>query len=212
MTLPAQMTDRWHDRHKDGSDTGTVYWHMLMGNQPKVTGLAEQAQHRLAPFAAGLHMTPPQWLHMTTLVAGPAPSFSSQQLQQMTRTAASLLADMPPVTITLGRVLYHPEAIMLGVAPAEALQPIRDAALQATRLATGVQETDTAAPAWIPHITICYSTADQPAQPLIDALGLQLPSCDIQVSALSLVIQHCPERTWNWSIINTIHLGEPART
>lgn len=39
MTLPTQMTDRWHDRHKDRSDKGTVYWHMLMGNQPKVTGL-----------------------------------------------------------------------------------------------------------------------------------------------------------------------------
>jgi 2'-5' RNA ligase len=212
MTLPTQMTDRWHDRHRDGSDKGTVYWHMLVGNQPKVTALAQQAQQRLAPFAAGLHMTPHQWLHMTTLAAGPATSFSSQQLKQMTHTAASLLADMPPVTITLGRVLYHPEAIMLGVAPAEALQPIRDAALQATRLATGVQETDTAPPRWTPHITICYSTADRPAQPLIDALGLQLPSCDVQISALSLVIQHGPERTWDWSVIDTIHFGEPAQT
>jgi 2'-5' RNA ligase superfamily len=110
----------------------------------------------------------------------------------MTRTAARLLAGMPPVTITLGRVLYHPEAIMLGVAPAGALQPIREAALQATRLATGVQKTGTAPPRWTPHITICYSTCDRPAQPLIDALGFRLPSCDIQVSALSLVIQHGP--------------------
>lgn len=149
---------------------------------------------------------------MTTLVAGPATRFSSQQLGQMTRTAASLLAGMPPVSITLGRVFYHPEAIMLGVAPAEALQPIRDAALQATRLAAGVQKADTAPPGWTPHVTICYSTADRPAQPLIDALGLHLPRCDIQVSALSLVIQHGPERTWSWSVIDTIHFGEPART
>jgi hypothetical protein len=75
MTLPTQMTDRWRDRHTDGSDTGTVYWHMLMGNQPKVTGLAQQAQQRLAPFAADLHMTPHRRLHMTTLVAGSATSF-----------------------------------------------------------------------------------------------------------------------------------------
>jgi 2'-5' RNA ligase len=212
MTLPTQMTDRWHDRHKDGSDTGTVYWHMLMGNQPKVTGLAQQAQQRLAPFAADLHMTPHQWLHMTTLVAGPATRFSSQQLQQMTRTAAGLLTDVPPVDVTLGHVLYHPEAIMLGVAPAEALQPIHNAAHQATRLAADVLETDPVCPDWLPHITICYSTADRPAQPLIDALGLQLPSCRIQVSALSLVIQRGPERTWNWTVIDTIHLGAPVRT
>jgi hypothetical protein len=96
---------------------------------------------------------------------------------------------------------------MLGVAPAEALQPIRDAAWQATRLAAGVQKTDTDPPGWIPHVTICYSTSDRPAQPLIDALGFHLPSCDIQVSALSLVIHHGPERTWTWSVIDTIHLG-----
>jgi hypothetical protein len=75
MTLPTQMTDRWHDRHTDGPDEGTVYWHMLMGDQPGVTSIAQQAQQRLAPFAADLHMTPHQWLHMTTLAAGPATSF-----------------------------------------------------------------------------------------------------------------------------------------
>src|SRR5450755_1089418 len=111
-------------------------------------------------------MTPHEWLHMTTAVAGPAASFSGEQLQQMTRTAATLLADVPPMTVTLGRVLYHPEAIMLGVAPTEALQPMRDAALQATRLANGGQETDAVPARWTPHITICYSISDQPAQPL----------------------------------------------
>jgi 2'-5' RNA ligase len=212
MTLPAQMADRWHDRREDGPGEGTVYWHMLMKDQPKVADLAEQAQRRLAPFARGLHMTPYEWLHMTTAVAGPAASFSDEQLQRMTRMAATLLADMPPVTVTLGRILYHPEAIMLGVVPAEALQPLRDAALQATRLATGSQETDTVPARWTPHITICYSISDQPAQPLIDALGLQLPSRDIEISALNLVIQHGPERHWDWSVVGTIRLAAHART
>jgi hypothetical protein len=93
----------------------------------------------------------------------------------MTCTAATLLADVPPVTVTLGRILYHPEAIMLGVVPAEALQPLRDAALQATRLAAGSQETDAVPARWTPHITICCSISDRPAQPLIDALGVQPP-------------------------------------
>jgi 2'-5' RNA ligase len=164
-----------------------------------VADLAQQAQQRLASLAASLHMTPHEWLHITTLIAGPAASFSGEQLQRMTRTAARLLANVPPVTVTLGRVFYHPEAIKLGVAPAHALLPIHDAASQATQLATGIQEINTILPTWTPHITICYSIADQPAQPLINALGLQLPSCDIQVSALSLVLQHGPERTWDWT-------------
>ena len=52
---------------------------------------------------------------------------------------------------------------------------------------------------WRPHITICYSTSSQPAKPIIDALGTRLPECDIDINALSLVIQHGPERAWDWS-------------
>ena len=96
---------------------------MLMRDYPGVVNLARRAQQRLAG-SGGLHMTPLQWLHMTTLVAGPAADFSPQQLQEMSETAADLLASTPPATVTLGQVLYHPEAIMLGVSPAEALTPI----------------------------------------------------------------------------------------
>jgi len=205
------MVDRWHNRAEPGPGEGTVYWHMLMRNHPQVANLAAQAQQRLAPYAAGLHMTPREWLHMTTLIAGPAASFTDDQLRQMTSEAAKLLADIPPVTVTLGRILYHPEAIMLGVTPAAALLPIRDAACKATQLVTGNQEPGADAPPWIPHITICYSTSEQPARPLIDALGLHLPSRDIQISALSLVIQRGPERRWDWTIVSTIYLDDHAR-
>jgi hypothetical protein len=66
-------------------------------------------------------------------------------------------------------------------------------------------------PDWSPHVTICYSTANQPARPIIDALGLQLPSRTMHVSALSLVIQHGPEREWNWTTVETIRLPAPVR-
>jgi hypothetical protein len=59
---------------------------------------------------------------------------------------------------------------------------------------------------------IGYSTSRQPAKPIIDALGTQLPGCDIDISALSLVIQHGPERAWDWSTVSTIRPATPART
>ena len=58
-----------------------------MRDYPQVGELASQARQRLAPFT-GLHMTPPEWLHMTTLVAGPADQFTDQQMQQMTAVAS----------------------------------------------------------------------------------------------------------------------------
>ena len=126
-------------------------------------------------------MTPLRWLHVTTLLAGPAADFSPDKLRQMTQTAADLLADTPAAAVTLGQVLYHPEAIMLGVTPAETLTAIYDAARSATHQVTGAHAPDGQPARWRPHITICYSTSSQPAKPIIDALGTRLPGCDIDI-------------------------------
>jgi hypothetical protein len=95
---------------------------------------------------------------------------------------------------------------MLGVSPAAALAPIRDAARAATRMVTG-HDDDPEADSWIPHITVCYSTSHQPAGPLIAELGKSLPPCEVQISALNLIIQRGPERRWDWSTAATIRLA-----
>jgi hypothetical protein len=86
--------------------------------------------------------------------------FSPNQRRQMIQTARELLADTPPVTATLGRIGYHPEAIVLAVTPTEALVPIHDAARTATAHGRGnSHEQDHQRTNWMPHVTICYSTA-----------------------------------------------------
>jgi len=108
-TLPAQMTDRWHDRAEPGPDEGDLYWHMLMNDHPQVIDLARDAQQRLARFP-GLHMTPLERLHMTAMIAGPAGDFSQDQLQQMIKIASARLADTAAITVTVGGIIYHSEA------------------------------------------------------------------------------------------------------
>jgi hypothetical protein len=54
------------------------------------------------------------------------------------------------------------------------------------------------------------SRAQQPAQPVITALGTQLPVQQIQVKALNLVIQDGPERAWTWTTLSTIGLRAGA--
>ena len=74
----------------------------------------------------------------------------------MAGSAARLPSGQPPITATLGRILYHPEAIMLAAEPPDALTPIREAALAAT---LGISCTDgqsSVSAAWTPHITTCY--------------------------------------------------------
>jgi 2'-5' RNA ligase len=211
MSLPDQMIDRWQNRPELAADEAVVSWHMLMRDYPEVVDLARQAQQRLAGLD-GLRMTPLHWLHVTTLLAGPAADFPPDKLRQMTEIAADLLASTPPAAVTLGQVLYHREAIMLGVTPAERLTAIYNAARCATHQVTGEQAPDGQPARWRPHVTICYSTSSQPAKPIIDALGTQLPKCDVNIGAISLVIQHGPERAWDWGIVSTIRFATSART
>jgi hypothetical protein len=65
--FPAQMRDRWKNRIEPRPGHGMIYWHMLMREYPAVRGIVAAVQERLASFN-GFHMTPHEWLHMTTLI------------------------------------------------------------------------------------------------------------------------------------------------
>ena len=152
-------------------------------------------------------MTPLEWLHITTLIAGPADEIASDEMKGMLANAEQSLSKTLPITVSLGRILYHPEAIVLDIRPDHALDPIREAAQSATDAVIGRHRvTETSAALWMPHITVCYSTARQPAEPVISALGKRLPGCEITVDSLSLVVQRGPERLWEWQHVGTAHL------
>jgi 2'-5' RNA ligase len=204
--LPAEMVNRWQDRAEPAPGEGLIYWHMLVGDHPDVVALAREAQQRLAPFS-GLHMTPLARLHMTVLIAGPASGLGDEQIQQMAAVAGRRLADVPRPTVTVGRILYHPEAIMLAAWPPEALLPVLEAAREATEEVTGSPGSAGSKLPWTPHITLAYSTAYQPTEPIIAALGKTLPERKVQISAVSLVNQRGPERRWQWLPEATIRFG-----
>ena len=56
-------------------------------------------------------------------------------------------------------------------------------------------------------MTLCYSTSQQPAAPIIVALGKALPSREVTIDKLTLVIQHRPGLSWDWRPIGTAYLG-----
>ncbi|WP_165970575.1 2'-5' RNA ligase family protein [Actinomadura sp. 6K520] len=203
--LPANMTDRWRTREEPGPGQGTVYWHMLMGDHPAASELAQAAQGRLADFP-GLHMTPAKWLHITTHVAGSTDEIDDDQQQDMLATAKSLLVKLPPVDVTLGRILYHPEAIAVAVDPVSPLARIREAVRETTLKVTGREgRTEGAAP-WTPHMTIAYSEAEQPAGPIINALGRELPTRQVTINTVTLVVQRGAERLWDWHPVGHVRL------
>jgi 2'-5' RNA ligase len=209
--LPTHMSDRWDRRADPRPDVGVVYWHILLGHNSQVCSLALVAQRRLAEFR-DLHMTPVRWLHITVLVAGSTDEFDRNAMGDMLRCATESLSHTPPTTVEIGRLLYHPEAVMVAVTPRHTLRPILDAARAATRDVTGRDGVVNGGSGsdWTPHITICYSTGRQPAEPIIAALGKSLPKSEITVDALSLVVQRGAERLWDWHPVGTVRLATAA--
>jgi len=114
--IPAETRDRWNSRADLDSSKGAVYWHILFRDYPDVRAAARKAQARLAPFR-DLHMTPEEWLHATALVAGTTDDISGEHLDLMLSRARQHLSRVQPISVAISRVLYHPEAIMLGFAP-----------------------------------------------------------------------------------------------
>jgi 2'-5' RNA ligase len=199
------MINRWEQRTEPNPGNGTLYWHILLGDQPQVLAVASVGQERLAAFT-GLHFTPLRWLHITTLVIGPTEDFTPSCIEMMTNRARHMLSGCQPITVTLSAILYHPEAIVLKTEPDGALKPIRDTLLEAARITTHESQPARQLP-WVPHVTLAYSTKEQPAGPIIAALGRKLPACTARIDSISLVAQDGPERLWNWRPIANVPLG-----
>jgi 2'-5' RNA ligase len=205
--IPTDTRDRWKNRVQLDSAKGAIYWHILFRGYPAVRATVKNAQAQLAAFH-GLHMTPEKWLHATALVAGTTEEIVDDELDLMLSEAKRSLRTVRPIKVSIAEVLYHPEAIMLGFTPEGALDPIHIAVRNATLAVTGRMGTVTGpTDRWTPHLTISYSTTEQPMAPLVSALGREVPMCDVTVDTVSLVIQWGAEQLWDWQPVGTAKLG-----
>ncbi len=198
--LPAQMADHWSRR----PNRMIYHWHILFHSQPAIHAVAGMVQRRLEGLP-NLDIVPSGWLHLTTLVVGFADEVGQEQVDLMVADARHRLASVAPIPVTVRRIFYHPEAVVLPVEPLDALTPVLDAVRAAT-LAAGCQgRTDT--DPWLPHISGAYSNAAGPAAPIIAALGRRLPDTNVTIGSASLVAQSRVGHSWQWQPIAEVDLA-----
>jgi len=197
------MASHWWPRPGRHQGREQVHWHVLFHDQPQVQELAREAQQRLAGLP-GLDLVPAEWLHMTVLIVGFADEMESEEA--LIGHARNHLSRVAPTTVTFGRILYHPEAIMLGVRPGGALDPVLGAVQDATLAATGHHGVVEHQP-WTPHVTVAYGNASRPAAPIIAALGRQLPPRELTIRTVSLVAQKQVGHIWQWRSLAEVPLG-----
>jgi 2'-5' RNA ligase len=207
--LPTQMTTHWWQRPGRLPGRELYHWHMLFHDQPKVHELVATAQKKLEG-QPGLDMIEMPWLHMTTYIVGFADEVPGSAIEAMAADARQRLSRVAPIQVSLERVGYASNAIVLPVEPPGALTPVLDAVRDATHAAGCEGHTDT--DPWLPHISIAYSNTTTPAAPIIAALGRRLPQTEITIRSICLVSQTQVGRSWQWQPVAEVHLtGEPVR-
>jgi 2'-5' RNA ligase len=202
--LPERMTDHWWWRPGVRPGRRLYVWHVLFDDQPEVRALAGRCQ-ALLTGVPGLDLVPEPWLHMTTQIIGFADEIDDEQVRAMCESAAKRLAELPAVSVLFGRPLVHSEAVMLGIRPGRALDPMRDGLRDA--VANTVRTHQLAGPDWTPHMTLAYSNQDTSAAPVAEVVRSVPSPIDVVIRQVSLVSQERVGRLYRWDHVADIPLG-----
>lgn len=200
--MPERMTDHWWWRPGVRSGRRLLVWHILLNDQPDVRALLHECQEKLAELP-GLDLIPEEWLHMTTQIVGFADDISAAEIDTMTAAATKRLGLLRPIEVEIGTVLFHSEAVMLGIQPGRALDPVRIAIREAINETIAAHQL-AEEPEWTPHVSVAYSNGDGPAAPIIEALDTRPQPKPLTVSQVHLVSQERDHRLYRWEPIATV--------
>jgi 2'-5' RNA ligase len=207
-SFPERMSDHWWWRPGVRPGRRVLVWHILLHDQPDVRALAAEYQGRLDGIG-GLDPVPAEWLHLTTQIVGFEDEVGSAEVRNLTAAAAERLRPVGPVTVDIGESLFHSEAVVLGVRPPGALDPIRHGIRAAMAETAGIPRLDDG-PGWEPHVSVAYSNAEEPAGPIREALRSRPAPRPATVRDVHLVAQARAGHLYRWERIATVALGGPG--
>ncbi|MFJ9719935.1 2'-5' RNA ligase family protein [Streptomyces sp. NPDC101213] len=202
----ASMRDHWWWR--PGWDVGRRFytWHVTFDGQDEVHALADEYRSALAPLGESLTLIPDRWLHLTMQGVGFVNEVADADVQAIVERARARLAQVPAFDVQLGPAFVDPEAVLLPARPDEPLQQVR----RAVRAAIGdvMDEVPEEADGFRPHVSVAYSAAEGPAEPVVQALaGLGERSARVRISAADLIVIHRDNRMYEWETYASVALG-----
>jgi 2'-5' RNA ligase len=199
------LADHWWWRPGVCPGRRLLVWHILLGDQSEVRDLVRHCQDKLTDLD-GLDLIPAEWLHMTTQIVGFADEIPDEEIEAMINAAAERLADLDPVQVEVGKMWFHPEAVMLTARPAHILDPVRLAIRDAVA-ATVSRHQLADEPDWTPHVSVAYSNATGPAAPIIAAFKIPPRPRPMTVRQVHLVTQQRAGHLYRWDDLAPVQLG-----
>lgn len=200
------MRDHWWWR--PGWRVGRAFytWHLTFDHAPDV--------HRLArdylPLVdrPGLDPIPERWLHLTMQGLGFTEEAAPTDVDAIVAATRRRLATLEPFTLTLGPATVDPEVVRLRVSPVEPVARVRDTIREAMGDVWGPDHVPEPAHGFTPHVSLAYSSADGPMQPILDALASSAPRpATAHIAEAQLIVLNRDHRQYQWTIHASVPLG-----
>ena len=154
-----------------------------------------------------LDRVPLEGLHLTMQGLGFADEVSDRDVEAIVDAARSQLRSLSPFDLSLGPVDPDAEGIGLLVSPWHAVVELRSAIRCAiSQVWDDVPESGSG---FRPHVTVAYSNADAPAEPvreLLDPLRLT-PPVSAHVAMAQLIRLNRDEKVYRWDVAASVPLG-----
>lgn len=164
-----------------------------------------------APLLATLPMLDPipaRWLHLTMQGLGFTDAIEPADVDAIVQATKRRVTELRPFTVTIGPPHVDPETIQMPVQPVEPLQQLRAKVRQAIAEVWGADHVPEVAEGWRSHVSLAYSNAAGPAEPIAEALAAQpAQTAEVEIAAISLIDLNRDHQAYEWVDVAMVRLG-----
>lgn len=205
MTHTERMANHWWWRPGWGPGSRFFTFHFTFQQARSLHRLADEYRRALAGVG-GLDLVPDECLHLTTQGLDHADRVPDDDLRAILAAARHRLASIPSFDLTVHRPEITSEAIRWEAAPSGPPADVRTALRDA--IGSVWDTVPEPADGFGPHITIAYSSADGPAEPVRAALDtVQAEPVTMHVDRVELIVLHRDRRMYEWDTHTQLPLG-----
>ncbi|MGW5050169.1 2'-5' RNA ligase family protein [Actinokineospora sp. NPDC004072] len=207
MTDTLEMLDHWWWR--PGWKVGRSFytWHFTFESKPNAHALVDHYRPLLDRFGQ-LDQVGVEGLHLTVQGLGFVDEVSRNEVDRIVEEVRPVLANLQPISVTVGPAHADSETVQMPVVPLEQLAAVRVAVRKAIAQVWGPENVPEKADGFRPHVTLAYSNSAWPATELVRALNdYPSMSVDLEIDAISLIDLNRDAKRYEWAELAKISLG-----
>ncbi|MEW2385555.1 2'-5' RNA ligase family protein [Micromonospora sp. NPDC047707] len=200
-----ELTNHWYWRPGWRADRQFYTWHLTFEHQPQLHHLVTDLQRHLA--LPGLDLVPLDGLHLTMQGLGFTDEVSDADIEAIVAEARQRCGALPPLELSLGPVDPDAEGIGLLVRPWDRVEHLRATIRDA--ISAVWPTVPEPAQGFRPHVTIAYSGAPTPTEPIRARLAelRDQPPAKVNIRQMPLIALRRENRTYRWTTVATVPLA-----